>query len=183
MNASAKLSSHGSDCAPAWKPPKPKSATGARRRSRITKFPSTSASSMSFPPRCREKSRSTKSANSKSKRTACSPSQKRQRPELASRRAGNHCAAGHSDDSDVILLPESLRSLDDLSGGFHRNFPRSLESEEFAIGPLRFNHPIGIKRETTARIQLELGCLIHSGTCHSEWQRPGKLHFPPVEIG
>ena len=44
---------------------------GARARSRTTRFPSTSASSRSFPLRCPAKFRSTRSANSKSKRGAC----------------------------------------------------------------------------------------------------------------
>ena len=72
MRGWARLLWHGCGWRRARKLRKKRSKNSAKARSPITKFPSTSASSPSFPPRSAAKSRNTKSANSKSKRGGCS---------------------------------------------------------------------------------------------------------------
>src|ERR1700676_2565141 len=108
--------------------PKKRFATGVRGRLRTTKFPSTFASWMIFPPRCQAKFKSTRFASLKLRRAGCSPWR---RPRWRKNR-------GH-----LLLLFRRQRVLDPV-GNLVRARRRILHQQRF--GPFRHHVVFAVER-------------------------------------
>ncbi len=80
---------------------------------------------------------------------------------------------GH--DGDVILLPELLRSVDDCSSGLCGHRFAAFEAEEFALLVAGFYHAVRVERQTAARGQVELVCLVVCVQHNPQWKRTGQL--------